>query len=99
MKYKTIKAIGLALKAKVITEEEAIKAYKLLKVNKETQKLVKQLNAAANTVGFKRLGQVFYNFLFYTLSIRGWGFLCAVQNVVWQKYVDKMLITLFVHSI
>ena len=56
MKYKTIKAIGLALKAKVITEEEAIKAYKLLKVNKETQKLVKQLNAAANTVGFKRLG-------------------------------------------
>jgi aspartate carbamoyltransferase regulatory subunit len=55
MKYKTITAIGLALKAKEITEEQAVKAYKLLQVNKETQKLVKQLNAAANAAGFKKL--------------------------------------------
>jgi hypothetical protein len=55
MKYKTIKAIGLALQAKEITEDEAIKAHKLLQVNKETQKLVKQLNAAAQAAGFKKL--------------------------------------------
>jgi hypothetical protein len=54
MKYKTIKAIGLALQAKEITEEEAVKAHRLLKLNRETQKLIKKLNAAANAAGFKR---------------------------------------------
>ncbi len=54
MKYKTIKAIGLALQANQITQEEAVKAYKLLQVNRETQKIVKQLNAAATTAGFKK---------------------------------------------
>lgn len=53
MKYKTIKAIGLALQAKEITEEEAVKAHKLLQVNKETQKIVKQLNAAASAAGIR----------------------------------------------
>lgn len=52
--YKTLAAIGRDLHTGKLTEKEAVEAYKLMKVNKETQKLVKKLNEAAAAANFKK---------------------------------------------